>query len=306
MALLLISLFFLTLSSCGGGTETGSSTPTATDPCRGASNIVSCSEQSNLLIEVGSADQMQVHDSQVIKVVLGSLSGSSISDIALKASVPAEKATVTSATTNPVGTPDVPLQFAYGAGYETFATASLSPNPAFTFMPQGDTARAQSLNNSSITWLWSVIANAPGTEILDVNIEAMWKPISTKFPKQEPASIGNVQIKIQVTEPVPTPTPTVSLSPTPIPTTSPSSTTPPPPTDNPFSFPNILTICGLLWTACFGGKAFHETALFEAIKNKTRASLRPPKPLTITNILLGIIIILLVWIILHPTILPHL
>ncbi|HJT56611.1 MAG TPA: hypothetical protein VJ761_08950 [Ktedonobacteraceae bacterium] len=317
LAFLFISLLLLTLYGCGGaggtsGSPNGSPQELST-PCTGSSDIVSCSEQSNLRIDVGSAAQMQVQDSQVIKVVLSSVSGSSLNDIALKASVPAENATVTSTPTNLVGTPDVPLQNAFGPGYEPFATATLGPNPAFTFMPLGDTASEQPLNQDSITWRWSVIANKPGTQILDVNIEAMWKPLSKKFPKQQPASIGNAQIQIQVAEPMPTPTPTLSPSPTPdpVPSSSPittvtpgSSSTPAPHSSNdPLS--DVFALLGLVWTTCFGGKAFYETDLYKAIKNKTTASLRPPKPLTITNILLGIVIVLLIWIIFHPSIFPH-
>jgi hypothetical protein len=286
-AFFFVGLVLLILSGCGGSSPTGS--PSSLLPgCSGAANIVACSTQSNLQIDVGNAPQMKVHDSQVIKVELREIHYAAINEIPPDASIPAEKSTVTIANTNPVGTPGTNLRDAFGSGYEVFATATLSPNPAFTFMPLGDTASEQPLTQNSVLWRWSVIANEPGTEILDVNIEAMWgSPTSGQLPPQKPVSIGNAQVSIQVTETLPTPTPTPNPTPTPMPT--PTVTPTALPSHNSFDTlqfaSNIAQVASLIYLVIFGGRAVYDVV--ESHK------LRLPSAPILTNILLAAILVLI-------------
>ncbi len=122
------------------------------------------------------------------------------------------------------------------------------------------------------------------------------------------------QVSFWGTEPIPTPTrtstptPTLSPTPTPIPTTLSSAPNPSTPsTSDPLQVASsFAAILGIGWTVFFGGKAFNETAVFQAIKSKTRGPLRWPKPTTITNILLSLIFVALILLLFHPTLVqPH-
>jgi len=184
---------------------------------------------------------MQVHDSQVVKVTLNSISNTLISNDSLPtANIPAENATVTTTHIIPIGTPTVSLANAFGPGYQAYVTATLTAmTGTFTIMPIADTSKPQTLDRVLVEWRWLITPKEVGTQILDVDIEVIWKPLSATLPQEGPVSIGDQQINIAVNltasfTPTPTlvPTPTPTLVPTPTPTLAPAPTLVPTPTPN--------------------------------------------------------------------------
>lgn len=236
------SFFLIVLNGCGGSSS-------APNPCYAGSTSAGCVKQSSLLLDIGSKAQMRIHDSQVIKVVLYSQSKEPINKVPLSlASIPAENATVATSAATPVGTPGTTLFSAFGPGYEPFATATLTASPgnfSITLLPVS--SLEQPLAQNSILWKWLVVAKQSSTQILDVDVEVVWKPISAKLPKQGPLRIGEQQISIQVTDvtsfptvvPTPTSVPTVLPTLTSVPTVLPTPT-PTPASKSPFSDPTVI------------------------------------------------------------------
>lgn len=227
---LLFCTLILIISSCGGAT--GSSGGGGNNACN-ASSTASCAKQTDLRISVGHATQMRVHDSQVVKVTLNSISNTLISNDPLPiASIPAENATVTTTRILPVGTPTANLADAFGPGYQAYATATLTTmTGTFKIIPLANTSKPQSLNQVVVEWRWLITPIELGEQILDIDIEVIWKSQSAKLIQQGPVSIGDQQINIGVNLTASfTPTSTPTLAPTPTPTLVPTPTSIPMPT----------------------------------------------------------------------------
>ena len=236
-----VCVFLLVLCSCGAASTGGGTTP--------STGGIANEKQSNLRIDVGSAPQMQMNSSQEIRVVLRPINNTVLSDVTLQnASIPSENATVTSTPIVTAGTPTASLLDAFGPGYTPFATATLSPvSPGlFTITPEiaQGSSNEQSLNQRSILWKWLVFAKQPHRQVLDLDIEVVWK--SKQQPQQGPYRIGDPTITIDVLEAAPTVTATVAQSSTPTVTAAPQSHT------NSTDWTSLVfTTAGLL-TALFG------------------------------------------------------
>lgn len=215
--------FLLIVSSCGGSANT---------PTAGGGNAcysTACASQSDLRINVGHASQMQVHDSQEVKVTLNSISNTLISNDSLpNASIPAENATVTTTHIIPVGTPTASLADAFGPGYQVYASATLTTmTGTFKIQPLFDPKKLQALDRVLVEWRWLITPMETGNQILDIDIEVIWLPLSqsSHLSQEGPTSLGDQQINIDVNLIASiTPTPTATLVPTPTPTLAPTPT----------------------------------------------------------------------------------
>ena len=85
--------------------------------------------------------------------------------------------TVIAASPIPVGTPEAPIERAFGPEYEALAIANLA-GAAFDVSPL--TTEYQSLEQLRITWEWNIIPRKPGPQIVNVSIEVQWKPIRSE------------------------------------------------------------------------------------------------------------------------------
>jgi hypothetical protein len=80
---------------------------------------------------------------------------------------------ILSTTPIPAGTPEAPLDEAFGLDYEGFARADLVGT---TFDIKAVGSREQSLAQQKITWKWNVVSDKPGRQVLDAIIEVEWRP----------------------------------------------------------------------------------------------------------------------------------
>jgi len=106
--------------------------------------------------------------------------------------------TARSATVVPVGTPEAPLQQAFGTEYEGCAVANLVGS---AFEIQAINAGCQSLDMPRITWEWNLMAKVDGPQVVNANIEAVWTPIKGEG-KEIRRQIWRAQLTIGVTKPL--------------------------------------------------------------------------------------------------------
>jgi hypothetical protein len=108
---------------------------------------------------------------------------------------------VIGATPLPVGTPEAPIERAFGPDYEASVTASLV-STAFEIEPVGDAS--QSLDQSVIIWEWNIICDRPGEQTVNARIEAEWVPTGGEGAAIQ-RQIWLSRFDILVTEPLITP-----------------------------------------------------------------------------------------------------
>lgn len=72
----------------------------------------------------------------------------------------------------PVGTPDVPLNEAFGPDYEAYAKSDIS---AAAFKVEGSTKDFVSLNSGRVDWLWSLMPENEGNQEINLIINCQWK-----------------------------------------------------------------------------------------------------------------------------------
>jgi len=106
--------------------------------------------------------------------------------------------TARGATIVPVGTPEAPLQQAFGSGYEGCAVANLVGS---AFEVQAINLDCQSLDMPRVTWEWNLVAKADGPQVINANIEAVWTPIGGEG-KEIRRQIWRAQLAIRVTKPL--------------------------------------------------------------------------------------------------------
>lgn len=88
-------------------------------------------------------------------------------------STPGRKPTVVPIT---LGTPGVPVENAFGKGYEAEAAARLS---AVQFNATPNTTEWQVLDPSGNQWAWTITASKPGRQVIILNLDMRWKPLDT-------------------------------------------------------------------------------------------------------------------------------
>lgn len=112
------------------------------------------------------------------------------------------------------GTVDVPLKNAFGPGYEPFAFATLSPDAGpFRIIPIDAAIGGESLRQTKVIWKWSVLPLEAGTQVLDVDIEVLWRPVGGKTQAVHEYRIGDKQFGVQVNSLPSNPEPPVSVAP---------------------------------------------------------------------------------------------
>jgi hypothetical protein len=106
--------------------------------------------------------------------------------------------TARSATIVPVGTPEAPLQQAFGSKYEGCTVANLVGT---AFEVKAINTECQSLDMPRVTWEWNLVAKADGPQVINANIEAVWTPIGGEG-KEIRRQIWRAQLAIRVTKPL--------------------------------------------------------------------------------------------------------
>ncbi len=106
--------------------------------------------------------------------------------------------TARGATIVPVGTPEAPLQQAFGSKYEGCAVANLVGS---AFEVQAINPDCQSLDMPRVTWEWNLVAKADGLQVVNANVEAVWTPIGEEG-KEIRRQIWRAQFAIRVTKPL--------------------------------------------------------------------------------------------------------
>ncbi len=162
---------------------------------------------SKIEIITDTPTSMQINQSYEVKVSLIPKGQAIVSTLSI------EKASATPSEALPAGTPGSTLQNAFGYGYEVSAIAILSPNDG-PFKIDLIGPQEQPLNPPSVTWKWIVIPVVQGSQLMDVDIEAIWKFAHIFSHK---ARIGDKQFIVHVKGPPPTPTPIPTPTPTPHP-----------------------------------------------------------------------------------------
>jgi hypothetical protein len=175
-ALILLTL----LSGCGILSSVGSLNSVEVTPTPQNSGIPP------LVTTVDYPHQMLVNHTYIIKVSLTSNK------------LESAKA---SPTTNPYtfGTPGVTLQNAFGPGYEAFASATLVASPSvFDIIPASQSEL--SLKQMKIEWSWEVLPKFAGSQIIDVTIDGIWKPVTGASPSPLTFNLSNSQLIVGINE----------------------------------------------------------------------------------------------------------
>lgn len=109
--------------------------------------------------------------------------------------LPSTGANQTAVVSNPtpVGTPNVPIEAAFGSGYEAFATVQLEA-PAFEVSPSEP--QTQSLEQPTVQFEWTVLPKASGPQVINVPITVQWKPKAAGEVIERP--IGSTRLDTQV------------------------------------------------------------------------------------------------------------
>jgi hypothetical protein len=122
----------------------------------------------NVIIEAEWPVKMAVGTSDSIRVSL-----IRVAEDEYVATVEVEGRTVIGATPLPVGTPEAPIERAFGPDYEASVTANLV-STAFEIEPV--TNARQPLDQNVIIWEWNIISDRPGEQTVNARIEAEWVP----------------------------------------------------------------------------------------------------------------------------------
>lgn len=157
---------------------------------------------SSLDIITDTPSSMRVKTSYTIKVSLTPKGQTLISGLMI------EMATPTASDTIPVGTPGASLKEAFGPGLEPVAMATLQAD-TFVISPVGPVE--EPLDQSEVTWEWSVTPNESGTQFLAVDIEGYWR--AAHGEARGPYRIGDKTFRVDVSAPTPVPTPTPTPEP---------------------------------------------------------------------------------------------
>ncbi len=111
---------------------------------------------------------------------------------------PGAEHTATISEATPVGTPGVPVNTAFGPGYETFAVGDLEA-PEFAITPAA--TQTQALNQPDVQFLWTVSPKSAGPQVIYVTITGQWRP--TDGGEVIERTLGEVRLDIQVQNPPP-------------------------------------------------------------------------------------------------------
>jgi hypothetical protein len=86
------------------------------------------------------------------------------------------------ATPIPAGTPEAPLEKAFGQEYEACATANLV---GAAFEIRAVATECRSVDQPKVTWEWNIIPRESGTQVVNVSLDVQWKPIKGDRPIKE-------------------------------------------------------------------------------------------------------------------------
>lgn len=152
---LLLTLAFA-LAGCGAA-----SYPTSTDQ-------VAVTTIGSLVVTTRIPKVMQVSESAIARITLAPQS-----HVGALAAIPEEQTGSVTTPAAPVGTPSVPIDSAFGAGYEPYAQAQLASG---AFDVQMVSQSLQSLRQPQVTWEWSITPLYAGQQLMDAAITVQWNP----------------------------------------------------------------------------------------------------------------------------------
>lgn len=121
-----------------------------------------------VMVETESPKRMETDRSDSIRVSLVRIAGQTYAP-----TIEIIGHTAVVASPIPVGTPNFPIQSAFGSEYEAFATAYLA---ATAFDVKSVTSEEQPLEQPRINWEWNVIPKNDGPQTVNLSIEVRWKP----------------------------------------------------------------------------------------------------------------------------------
>jgi|GEM_PF-3113381 len=101
----------------------------------------------------------------------------------------------------PNSTPQVPIQSAFGEGYNTFAVARLSYGGTVFEVSEPEPRARQSLDRSEISWTWNVTPKESGRHIVNLVVEVEWEPTGEGGKRPEPYTIWAPDLTINVAKP---------------------------------------------------------------------------------------------------------
>lgn len=125
-------------------------------------------EISHLDVSMVSDHHLKIDKSSIISIFMRYHINHSNADIPTPSSVPSTQLT-------PTGTPDVPIQNAFGYGYDVFALAQLSAS-SFDIDPRDQ--KQQSLDQGEVHFVWIITPKYPGQQQLYAAITGQWVPRS--------------------------------------------------------------------------------------------------------------------------------
>ena len=134
---------------------------------------------------------MRVGQSYTVEVFLIPKTTSSISTLQI------ENATGTISHAETAGTPGTTLRQAFGAGFEAPLGEATLTSDTFSISPSGP--EKQPLDQSRVTWDWSITPQQAGTQYLSVVIVATWSTV--KGEERGPYRIGSKTFQADVTKP---------------------------------------------------------------------------------------------------------
>ncbi len=102
------------------------------------------------------------------------------------------------ATPIPVGTPQVPLEEAFGPDYEACGVVELATH-AFEFAPA--TTDCLSLGQPKVTWVWTFKPKEPGDHVVVVNLYVRWRRKEDQSPPTQ-TQIWYARMDISVEKPL--------------------------------------------------------------------------------------------------------
>jgi len=175
-------------------TEASAPQPTAPEPTQASSPVPPApTPQVTTVVEAEWPEKMEFGRSDAIRVSLVRTENGD-----WVPTVEGAGHTARSATIVPVGTPEAPLQQAFGSKYEGCAVANLV---GAAFDVKAINAECQSLDMPRVTWEWNLVAKTDGPQVINVNIEAVWTPVGGEG-KVIQRQIWRAQLAIRVTKPL--------------------------------------------------------------------------------------------------------
>lgn len=153
----------------------------------------------NLYITASTSFKAQKDHSQEVKIDITGTKPYYITSRSLPAS--------TTAVSQPkaIGTPQVPIQRAFGPNYDVSAVAQLAAS-AFDIDPKEQPE--QSLDQQdNVSFVWTITPKFSGSQVIYISVTGIWANGSTIIKRP----LGNLTLDIDVADPPPPPSPFINM-----------------------------------------------------------------------------------------------